>query len=124
MFCPENRTSLIPCNLWINPVSSLFFILRMFFYQAPCNCSIRNPHNTSYRPPGKKPGGLWCFFEKIRNIAFSAQKHCFNAGFMPFKGKKRPFQDVFSSSGDRTRTCDLRVMSPTSCHCSTPHRLV
>jgi hypothetical protein len=25
-------------------------------------------------------------------------------------------------SGDRIRTCDLRVMSPTSCHCSTPRR--
>ena len=24
------------------------------------------------------------------------------------------------SSGDRIRTCDLRVMSPTSYHCSTP----
>jgi len=24
------------------------------------------------------------------------------------------------SSGDRIRTYDLRVMSPTSCHCSTP----
>ena len=23
-------------------------------------------------------------------------------------------------SGGRIRTCDLRVMSPTSCHCSTP----
>ena len=27
------------------------------------------------------------------------------------------------SSGARTRTWDLRVMSPTSCHCSTPRRL-
>ena len=26
------------------------------------------------------------------------------------------------SCGDRTRTCDLRVMSPTSCHCSTPRQ--
>ena len=26
-------------------------------------------------------------------------------------------------SGGRTRTCDLRVMSPTSCHCSTPRWL-
>ena len=26
------------------------------------------------------------------------------------------------SSGARTRTWDLRVMSPTSCHCSTPRR--
>ncbi len=25
-------------------------------------------------------------------------------------------------SGGRIRTCDLRVMSPTSYHCSTPHR--
>ena len=27
-----------------------------------------------------------------------------------------------NSSGAWTRTTDLRVMSPTSCHCSTPHR--
>jgi hypothetical protein len=26
-------------------------------------------------------------------------------------------------SGGRIRTCDLRVMSPTSCHCSTPRRV-
>jgi hypothetical protein len=25
-----------------------------------------------------------------------------------------------NSSGERIRTTDLRVMSPTSCHCSTP----
>ena len=28
-----------------------------------------------------------------------------------------------NSSGAQIRTEDLRVMSPTSCHCSTPHRL-
>ena len=27
-----------------------------------------------------------------------------------------------SSSGEWIRTTDLRVMSPTSCHCSTPHQ--
>ena len=29
---------------------------------------------------------------------------------------------VFFSSGEPIRTTDLRVMSPTSYHCSTPHR--
>ena len=38
--------------------------------------------------------------------------------------KKRPFvrQSFQQGSGGRTWTCDLRVMSPTSCHCSTPQR--
>ncbi len=27
------------------------------------------------------------------------------------------------SSGEWIRTTDLRVMSPTSCHCSTPHQV-
>ena len=37
--------------------------------------------------------------------------------------KPEPYGLWFSlSSGDRIRTYDLRVMSPTSCHCSTPHR--
>jgi hypothetical protein len=41
----------------------------------------------------------------------------------PAQNKKHGQNDrVFRSSGGRTRTCDLRVMSPTSCHCSTPHR--
>ncbi len=31
---------------------------------------------------------------------------------------------VYSSSGAWIRTKDLRVMSPTSCHCSTPHRVI
>lgn len=30
------------------------------------------------------------------------------------------FQSSFLGSGGRTRTCDLVVMSHTSCHCSTP----
>ena len=30
--------------------------------------------------------------------------------------------DRQAGSGGRIRTCDLRVMSPTSCHCSTPRR--
>ena len=30
--------------------------------------------------------------------------------------------DLGVGSGGRIRTCDLRVMSPTSYHCSTPHR--
>jgi hypothetical protein len=29
-----------------------------------------------------------------------------------------------NSSGEWIRTTDLRVMSPTSCHCSTPHRML
>ncbi len=29
----------------------------------------------------------------------------------------------FVGSGERIRTSDLRVMSPTSCLCSTPHRV-
>ena len=33
-----------------------------------------------------------------------------------------PFPSVRVGSGGRTRTCDLRVMSPTSCRCSTPRR--
>ena len=30
--------------------------------------------------------------------------------------------DFLSGRGDRIRTCDLRVMSPTSCLCSTPQQ--
>ena len=30
---------------------------------------------------------------------------------------------LFVCSGGRIRTSDLRVMSPTSCLCSTPHRV-
>ena len=38
---------------------------------------------------------------------------------------KTPISGRFkNSSGGRIRTCDLRVMSPTSCHCSTPHRML
>ena len=33
---------------------------------------------------------------------------------------REPVSHLFGSGG-RTRTCGLRVMSPTSCHCSTPH---
>ena len=32
------------------------------------------------------------------------------------------WSSVFVGSGGRIRTSDLRVMSPTSCLCSTPHR--
>ena len=32
----------------------------------------------------------------------------------------RSLPDYTLGSGGRIRTCDLRVMSPTSCHCSTP----
>ena len=35
---------------------------------------------------------------------------------------KRPFGRFFISSGEPIRTTDLRVMSPTSYHCSTPQR--
>src|SRR5579872_1219279 len=36
--------------------------------------------------------------------------------------KKRPAEAGLVGSGGRIRTYDLRVMSPTSCHCSTPRR--
>jgi hypothetical protein len=35
---------------------------------------------------------------------------------------EKPFVNSIGSGG-WTRTNDLRVMSPTSCHCSTPHRM-
>jgi hypothetical protein len=38
------------------------------------------------------------------------------------KEKAPTRSEGFQSSGDRIRTCDLRVMSPTSCLCSTPQR--
>jgi hypothetical protein len=46
---------------------------------------------------------------------------------MGARGKKEPralYQALgsFLGSGGRIRTGDLRVMSPTSCHCSTPRR--
>ena len=38
--------------------------------------------------------------------------------------KRHPLGCLFvSGCGDRDRTCDLRVMSPTSCLCSTPRYL-
>ncbi len=36
------------------------------------------------------------------------------------KAQLLPLRPTILGSGGRTRTCDLRVMSPTSCHCSTP----
>ena len=35
---------------------------------------------------------------------------------------KKTWKNQVSSSGEPIRTTDLRVMSPTSYHCSTPHR--
>ena len=40
-----------------------------------------------------------------------------------FKPKTTISGRLENSSGEWIRTTDLRVMSPTSCHCSTPHRL-
>ena len=37
-----------------------------------------------------------------------------------FKPKTPISGRLENSSGERIRTTDLRVMSPTSCHCSTP----
>ncbi len=39
-----------------------------------------------------------------------------------FKPKTTIAGRLENSSGEWIRTTDLRVMSPTSCHCSTPHR--
>jgi hypothetical protein len=41
-----------------------------------------------------------------------------------FKPKTTISGRLENSSGAQIRTEDLRVMSPTSCHCSTPHRFV
>jgi hypothetical protein len=40
-----------------------------------------------------------------------------------FKPKTTISGRLENSSGAQIRTEDLRVMSPTSCHCSTPHRV-
>ena len=39
-----------------------------------------------------------------------------------FKPKTTIAGRLENSSGEWIRTTDLRVMSPTSCHCSTPRR--
>ena len=39
-----------------------------------------------------------------------------------FKPKTTISGRLENSSGEKIRTSDLRVMSPTSCHCSTPHQ--
>ena len=39
-----------------------------------------------------------------------------------FKPKTTIAGRLENSSGEWIRTTDLRVMSPTSCHCSTPHQ--
>jgi hypothetical protein len=39
-----------------------------------------------------------------------------------FKPKTTISGRLENSSGAQIRTEDLRVMSPTSCHCSTPHQ--
>ena len=39
-----------------------------------------------------------------------------------FKPKTPHIGRLEISSGEKIRTSDLRVMSPTSCHCSTPHQ--
>ncbi len=47
--------------------------------------------------------------------------------FYTSKAKKKPHMTVrllLLSSGSRTRTCGLRVMSPTSYHCSIPRYFV
>ena len=41
-----------------------------------------------------------------------------------FKPKTTIAGRLENSSGEWIRTTDLRVMSPTSCHCSTPHRML
>ena len=41
-----------------------------------------------------------------------------------FKPKTTISGRLENSSGEWIRTTDLRVMSPTSCHCSTPHRML
>ena len=40
-----------------------------------------------------------------------------------FKPKTTISGRLENSSGEWIRTTDLRVMSPTSCHCSTPHQV-
>ena len=40
-----------------------------------------------------------------------------------FKPKTPISGRLDNSSGAQIRTEDLRVMSPTSCHCSTPHHV-
>ena len=45
----------------------------------------------------------------------------FKQSLIQFHPIKKPVNRLaFLSSGNRTRTCDLRVMSPTSYHCSIP----
>ena len=51
---------------------------------------------------------------KIPFAIFGKKTACFAIDLLVKQAKK--------SSGDWIRTNDLRVMSPTSCLCSTPHR--
>ena len=51
---------------------------------------------------------------KIPFAIFGKKKACFPIDLLVKQAKK--------SSGDWIRTNDLRVMSPTSCLCSTPHQ--
>ncbi len=65
----------------------------------------------------RRPGELW-FIEKILH------SDIFPTTVRRVNEKPEPDGLWFLfSSGEWIRTTDLRVMSPTSCHCSTPHRL-
>jgi hypothetical protein len=45
-------------------------------------------------------------------------------GIQTTNNEKDTLSSVFDlGSGEWIRTTDLRVMSPTSCHCSTPHQV-
>ncbi len=78
-------------------------------FPHPCKCSIVSATKFHFRV---RDGNGWCHRALVtKELLHIDSKHCFA-------------NSLRVGSGGRIRTCDLRVMSPTSYHCSTPQRLL
>src|SRR5215831_12299063 len=86
---------------------------------------VTGPHPAkSEKIAAKIKGNFFMLDSCLKKLYFRMQNpHAFMIQSIDTNKKPRPYRPwFFVSSGGRTRTCDLRVMSPTSCHCSTPQR--
>ena len=85
---------------------------------------LRSHHENLFSPPSMK------IYFQIRPGELRFIRNSPNFGKMSIavrRANEKPESDglwFLLCCGDRTRTCDLRVMSPTSCHCSTPRRFI
>ena len=125
-----NGTGLAPCsrrtlgglNKAKKTIAKRCFFMRLQAAQASLASfrqwnrigSLRSPDLRGGLNKAKKTIAKRCFFMRLQSACASTasfrriKKPTFSGGFF------------WLCSGNRTRTCDLRVMSPTSYHCSIP----